>query len=120
MAFRQFPNADAIAQGALAMQESKKAGAPTTTQGSAAAAKVLAGEWTRGRESSSPQLTSPPPWFAERPFSNLRANNPGQFGEWKRRFDQETFAGFEFRPPPPEGDTQAADSGATAMTSESA
>lgn len=120
MAFRQFPNADAIAQGALAVQASKKTGAPTTTQGSAAAAKVLAGEWTRGQESNSPRLTSPPPWFAERPFSDLRANNPGQFDEWKHRFDHETFAGFEFRPPPPDGGKQVADSGATPMTKEAA
>lgn len=108
MAFRQFPNTNTILQGGLAQKAKQNAAPSTVNNGSAASAKILAGDWARGPESANPQLTSPPPWFTgERAFSSLRGNNPGQFDEWKDRFDNQTFAGYEFRPPPPENNNSA-------------
>ena len=65
-------------------------------------AKVSAGRWaTAGIDNPNDESQNAPPWYAGRPFSVSRTENPDVFRNWKSAL-QTTYPGYEFGAPQPE------------------
>lgn len=73
------------------------------------AAKRAVDSWARSGVED-PATQNAPPWFAGRPFTVSRTENPDAYKNWDQAF-RNTYSGYEFGAPPPESTADSSNNG---------